>query len=99
MISNEYNRTFVLANIAEEKRKGKTKNKNVEIKNEAKHVHDWNGCKCQSCGETRDTGHDWNGCKCIICGKIRDTGHDWNGCVCKICGKLNEKLNEIEWLK
>ena len=21
--------------------------------------HDWDGCKCRRCGETRDEGHDW----------------------------------------
>ena len=39
--------------------------------------HDWNGCKCKQCSETRDELHDWDGCKCKQCGKIRDELHDW----------------------
>lgn len=51
--------------------------------------HNWNGCKCQRCGETRDEGHRWNGCICNRCGKQRDEGHDWDRCSgrCRICGK------------
>ena len=36
--------------------------------------HDWDGCKCKRCGDTRNEQHDWDGCKCKRCGKIE---HDW----------------------
>jgi hypothetical protein len=52
--------------------------------------HDWNGCKCTICSETRDEQHSWNGCKCTVCGKVRNEQHIWNGCKCVICGKEKE---------
>ena len=54
-------------------------------------MHDWDGCKCSSCGKIRDKGHDWDGCKCVSCGKTRDEKHDWskNDCSkCSKCGKM-----------
>ena len=36
--------------------------------------HNWNGCKCECCGETKDEHHDWDGCKCKRCGEEQ---HDW----------------------
>ena len=93
MVSNDYNRTFVIAESAGQKLNKKKKNKtDIKEENNAKHVHDWDGCKCQTCGETRDTGHDWDGCICKACGK---ENHDWDGCVCKNCGKIGA----LEWLE
>lgn len=36
-------------------------------------MHDWDGCKCTSCGKTRDEVHDWSkDCeKCSKCGAMR----------------------------
>ncbi len=33
-------------------------------------AHKWNGCKCLSCGQTRDEAHDWSEGyeKCVRCG-------------------------------
>jgi hypothetical protein len=31
--------------------------------------HQWNGCKCDRCGKTRDEQHDWDGAHCKICSK------------------------------
>jgi len=48
--------------------------------------HKWVGCKCEKCGEVRDTGHEWEGCKCKVCGTVRNTGHDWvMGIYCDRC--------------
>ena len=51
-------------------------------------THDWDGCKCKICGETKsikESGHDWNGCKCIKCDQIRDEQHSVIHCKCQIC--------------
>jgi len=59
--------------------------------------HQWNGCKCERCGETRDEGHKWSlldgFCieKCSICGKERIIKHMWDGCKCKHCGKIRDE--------
>ena len=53
--------------------------------------HNWNGCMCKDCGETRNEGHTWNGCKCTVCGRTRNEGHTWDGCKCKVCGKTRDK--------
>jgi len=53
--------------------------------------HIWDGCKCKSCGETRNEGHDWNGCMCGKCGKTRDEGHDWVTGKCSKCGVFKLK--------
>lgn len=29
-------------------------------------LHNWQGCKCLSCGQTRDSGHDWSH-DCGVC--------------------------------
>ena len=34
--------------------------------------HNWNGCMCKDCGETRNEGHTWNGCKCKVCGYVEE---------------------------
>ena len=51
--------------------------------------HAWAGCKCTTCGNTRDKDHAWKGCKCGTCGVVRDEDHDWtSNCEsCSICGK------------
>lgn len=59
--------------------------------------HNWDGCKCTSCGKIRKypknirrypNFHKWNGCRCAACGEQRDSGHNWNGeMVCRICGR------------
>ena len=48
--------------------------------------HEWDGCKCRRCGETRDAEHGWDGCKCRHCGEIRDEGHQWVVEVYEQCG-------------
>lgn len=58
-------------------------------------VHEWNGCTCTACGETRNEQHDLKqDCmKCSICGKIVVTSrHDWSkDCeICSKCGKTRE---------
>ena len=56
--------------------------------------HDWSGCKCWRCGETRDEQHDWKDCVCKQCGKDK---HDWgdDGCVCMQCGKENHDWESV----
>ena len=51
--------------------------------------HKWEGCKCVSCGKTRDEGHDWSkDCNaCSRCGASRDDAHHWEGCKCMKCAK------------
>jgi len=41
--------------------------------------HKWNGCKCSSCGKTRDVEHDWSkDCeKCMRCETTRAGMHNW----------------------
>lgn len=57
-------------------------------------MHAWTGCRCSSCGKTREEGHDFgSSCKCKICGKVRDEHHIWDhftSCErkkCTVCGK------------
>jgi len=69
--------------------------------------HQWNGCKCERCGTTRDERHKWvrleNKCieKCSICGKERDVEHKWvllgGKCIeeCSICSK--QRSIEHKW--
>ena len=33
--------------------------------------HQWNGCKCDKCGSTRNEQHHWDGNKCVVCGKTK----------------------------
>ena len=42
-------------------------------------LHEWQGCKCRTCGQTRQEGHDWTtDCeRCSTCGKTR-VNHDWS---------------------
>ena len=54
--------------------------------------HDWDGCKCNICGKTRDEQHDWYGCKCKHCSKVGN--HDWDGCKCKRCGKTRDEQHD-----
>lgn len=45
--------------------------------------HQWRGCRCQACGETRDFEHTFapgpGPCHetCRVCGKTRDNKHQW----------------------
>jgi hypothetical protein len=64
-------------------------------------VHDWDGCTCRKCGESRggvdESGHAWDGCVCTKCGRKRPVEHDshaWDGCVCTKCGET--KPIEVE---
>ena len=52
-------------------------------------MHKWSGCKCPTCGRTREEGHDWSkDCqRCVQCGRTRKEGHVWAGCRCVTCGK------------
>lgn len=47
--------------------------------------HQWEGCKCAKCGETRD--HDWSkNCeKCANCEATRKDCHRVQGCQCTVC--------------
>ena len=53
--------------------------------------HNWVGCMCKDCKETRSEGHTWEGCKCKVCGSIRNEGHIWEGCKCKVCGRTRDE--------
>ena len=48
--------------------------------------HDWGGCTCRRCGNTRDEAHDWDRCLCRRCGKTRNDGHQWIVEICERCG-------------
>jgi len=59
--------------------------------------HDWFGCKCKRCGETRDEQHAFQPIeekceqRCSVCGKIKKTPHKWQGSLwwgreCTHCG-------------
>lgn len=56
--------------------------------------HEWNGCKCNWCGEVQDFDHEWQSVpgtcdlKCAVCGKVNEyiKEHEWEGCVCARCG-------------
>ncbi len=55
--------------------------------------HQWEGCKCMSCGQVRDSQHLWSKCKCALCGKVRavkESEHDWSGCKCSLCGETRD---------
>lgn len=57
-------------------------------------LHDWQGCKCRTCGNTR---HVWNGCKCATCGAIRDSDHDWQA-DCERCSQCSQtRANAHSW--
>ena len=62
-------------------------------------MHRWNGCKCFTCGKTRDEGHHWSeDCeKCTQCGATRQNIHKWNGCKCSTCGKT--RFEAHDWSK
>lgn len=49
--------------------------------------HEWQGCKCSSCGKIRDEGHDWSYCMCAKCEKVRLDGNDWSS-KCMSCVNL-----------
>lgn len=49
--------------------------------------HDWEGCKCTICDETRDELHKWGTCKCVICDKLSLEGHKWLQGLCSKCGE------------
>lgn len=59
-------------------------------------LHEWKGCKCARCGETRDEEHSWDGCKCTKCRRTRDEEHSWDGCKCTKCGKVRDTGHKIE---
>jgi hypothetical protein len=57
--------------------------------------HQWNGCKCERCGEMRDEGHKYNAiagkCEknCTICGKVLSVPHTFGDSYrCSICGEI-----------
>ena len=50
--------------------------------------HQWNGCKCEKCGKTRDVNHPWDGCKCTVCGATRNMEHAWQNGICSRCGAV-----------
>ncbi len=58
--------------------------------------HKWVGCKCSTCGKTRNKGHDWSkDCEsCSQCGKTRSNCHAWNSIRCTQCGKSRDPGNE-----
>lgn len=65
-----------------------------------KEEHDWNGCRCSKCEQTRDEQHDWSGCKCSKCGHPRDKQyepHDWSGCKCSKCGQTRDEQHEWKY--
>ena len=58
--------------------------------------HQWNGCKCERYGKTRDEQHDWEGCKCKRCGQVRDEQHDLG--ADSICNRCWKKIpHECKW--
>ena len=61
--------------------------------------HEWTGCKCSSCGKTRDIEHDWTkDCQqCERCGRTRENAHQWNGCVCSVCCRTRDEGHD--WTK
>lgn len=65
--------------------------------------HQWNGCRCDRCGATRDEGHKFilleGKCveRCNVCGKERNTEHKWdNVCKCKHCGTTRDKFHQYD---
>lgn len=57
--------------------------------------HDWDGCKCRMCGQTRNEQHKRVGCKCARCGYSLPEWHDWGGCKCRRCGAVRNQ--EHDW--
>jgi len=55
--------------------------------------HDWDGCLCRRCGNTRDRHHDWEHCHCRRCNLNRHGHHKWEGCRCAFCGRERHKWN------
>ncbi len=63
--------------------------------------HNWDGCKCTRCNETRDSMHKFeplkNKCakRCVKCGKEVEIPHTWEkeGCEarCRVCGKTETR--------
>jgi hypothetical protein len=64
--------------------------------------HDWFGCKCKRCGQTRDENHSFEfvdgRCeqKCSICGKIKQLPHKWSGNTCARCG-ASKGVTAVLW--
>ena len=55
--------------------------------------HNWNGCKCWTCGRRRLWGHNWAlDCQhCYVCGATRRKAHAWaDSCKCRTCGKTRD---------
>jgi len=72
------------------------------------HGHQWDGCICRRCAETRSEGHVLDGCTCNLCGDVfhklsgctctrcRTTIHRWEGCTCVNCGAHRDQ--DHEWV-
>jgi hypothetical protein len=62
--------------------------------------HQWDGCTCHRCGQTRDAEHSWNGCLCARCGLKRNQEHDWEviDCHrrCRRCGWRGDESHAFE---
>ena len=63
--------------------------------------HDWKGCVCGRCGQSRNTDHTWTGCVCSDCGQHRDAGHDWEtladcGRKCHRCGQRASAVHDLD---
>ena len=55
--------------------------------------HEWDGCMCNRCGDTRDMNHCWVGCVCERCKKSNhDMGEIHGGFkpTCLKCGYVDE---------
>jgi hypothetical protein len=55
--------------------------------------HQWSGCLCERCGETRDTDHVWtpdpqDPCKFLCRCGLQKFMHEWVNGVCKRCNTL-----------
>ncbi|MFZ4456308.1 MAG: hypothetical protein ACOYOT_08820 [Bacteroidales bacterium] len=59
--------------------------------------HNWDGCKCTKCGQTRDEQHELSkDCeKCSVCEKSILNRHKWDGCKCSICGKTRDEQHTL----
>src|ERR1700682_5307437 len=62
--------------------------------------HEWHGCICSKCKNTRDVEHDWGkDCeKCTRCGAIRSGAHDW-GEDCQKCVRCGKTRTVIQVFK
>jgi HEAT repeats/HEAT repeat len=61
--------------------------------------HEWHGCICSKCKNSRDVGHDWSkDCeRCVRCGNTRTSAHDWSK-DCEKCAKCGQgRKNAHAW--